>query len=75
MQLTKIYPFLDSLTTRERKVLAHAADGFTNPQMATLFISAESTIKKHREHIYRKADVTGNLEIRRFLREIRPYLI
>ncbi|GAA1459338.1 response regulator [Williamsia maris] len=47
-------PGLDSLTTREREVLTHMADGSTNREIAaTLFVS-ESTVKTHINNVFAK---------------------
>lgn len=47
------------LTSREREILALAADGETNAQIATRLWIAPSTVKKHLEHVYEKLGVGG----------------
>jgi DNA-binding NarL/FixJ family response regulator len=66
--------FLSDLTITERKVLVLVVKGLTNQEIAKELFNTEGTIKKHREHIYRKAHLEGTREIRRFTNEIRPYL-
>jgi two-component system, NarL family, secretion system response regulator SalR len=74
MQASEANEFLNDLTITERKVLILIVEGLTNQEIATALNSAEGTVKKHREHIYRKANVTGSKAIRKFINEIRPYL-
>lgn len=45
-------PVLLSLTPRQRQVLSALADGCTNVQIARRLDIAESTVKKHLEHIF-----------------------
>lgn len=45
------------LTPRERTVLARAADGETNAEIASALFIGESTVRKHLEHIYDKLEV------------------
>lgn len=54
-------PALASLTTQERTVLGRVAAGATNAQIAHDLCIAESTVRKHLEHIYRKLGVTGRV--------------
>lgn len=49
----------DTLTSREREILALVADGRTNVQIAALLWVAPSTVKKHLEHVYEKLEVGG----------------
>ncbi len=74
MQASEANEFLNDLTIRERKILTLVVEGLTNQEIAEELISAEGTVKKHREHIYRKANVKGAKAIRKFINEIRPYL-
>lgn len=54
-------PTPDCLTTQERTVLGLVAAGATNAQIAHDLCIAESTVRKHLEHIYRKLGVSGRL--------------
>lgn len=49
------------LTTQERTVLGLVAAGATNVQIAHQLCIAESTVRKHLEHVYRKLEVSGRL--------------
>ncbi len=44
----------DSLTSREREVMTHVADGLMNKQIAAKFGITEITVKVHRGHMMRK---------------------
>jgi DNA-binding CsgD family transcriptional regulator len=48
---------LSLLTPRERTVLARAAAGETNADIASALFIGESTVRKHLEHIYDKLEV------------------
>jgi DNA-binding CsgD family transcriptional regulator len=50
---------LDSLTARERQVLAMVADGATNKQVAAQFGISPKTVGRHLEHVFAKLDVTN----------------
>jgi len=49
---------LEALSERELEVLALAAEGFTNAEIASKLVIAQSTVKTHINHIYRKLDVS-----------------
>ena len=49
------------LTSQERAVLGLVAAGESNAQIARELYVAESTVRKHLEHAYRKLGVTGRL--------------
>ena len=51
----------DSLTAQERTVLGHVVSGASNAQIARELYIAESTVRKHLEHAYRKLGVTGRV--------------
>jgi LuxR family transcriptional regulator, regulator of acetate metabolism len=53
---------LDSLTQREREVLACLATGATNAAIATQLIVSEHTVKSHVEHILEKLGVANRAE-------------
>jgi DNA-binding CsgD family transcriptional regulator len=50
---------LDTLTGRERQVLAMVADGATNKQVAAEFGISPKTVGRHLEHVFAKLDVTS----------------
>ena len=56
------YRLPDTLTTREREVLALLAVGATNTAIARRLMIAEGTAKKHVFHVLRKLDVTNRSE-------------
>lgn len=54
-------PEVVCLTAQERTVLGLVATGASNAQIARDLCIAESTVRKHLEHAYRKLGVTGRL--------------
>jgi DNA-binding NarL/FixJ family response regulator len=50
------------LTEREREILAHAASGQGNKEIADQLCLAPDTVKTHLHHIYHKLGVTGRVE-------------
>jgi DNA-binding CsgD family transcriptional regulator len=74
MEVPNRQTFLNNLTIKERTVLKHVTEGLTSKEIGRALFSSEMTVKKHRENIFRKADVKGTHEIRRFINEIRPLL-
>lgn len=54
-------PAAACLTTQERAVLGLVATGASNAQIARDLCIAESTVRKHLEHAFRKLGVTGRL--------------
>jgi DNA-binding NarL/FixJ family response regulator len=65
---------LESLTRQEGKILKLVADGLTNQEIATQLNIAVITVKTHRQRITHKANVKGTLAIRKFIREVIPFL-
>lgn len=56
------HAILSGLTDREREILASAAAGWSNKEIADhLFLSIE-TVKTHLHHIYQKLSVDGRIE-------------
>jgi DNA-binding NarL/FixJ family response regulator len=51
-----------SLTEREREILACAAAGLGNKEIADRLCVSVDTVKTHLHHIYRKLSVTGRVE-------------
>ncbi|HKU50862.1 MAG TPA: response regulator transcription factor [Nitrospira sp.] len=61
---------LSELTEREKEILAHAAAGRGNKDIADQLCVSVDTVKTHLHHIYRKLGVTGRVEaILAYLRE------
>ena len=48
----------DGLTTREREVIDHVAQGGTNRQIATALQISEATVRKHLEAVFKKLEVS-----------------
>ena len=65
---------VDNLTRQEKKILAYVIGELTNKEISKTLCIAECTVKKHRENILKKANAKGIVEIRKFIREIEPYL-
>ncbi|MGQ0812681.1 MAG: response regulator transcription factor [Nitrospiraceae bacterium] len=53
---------LDSLTDREREILAFAAVGRGNKEIADQLCVSADTVKTHLHHIYQKLGVAGRVE-------------
>lgn len=53
---------LASLTDREREILAYAAAGRGNKEIADQLCVSADTVKTHLHHIYHKLGVTGRVE-------------
>jgi DNA-binding NarL/FixJ family response regulator len=54
--------FLSGLTDREREILAYAAIGHSNKEIAGQLCVSLDTVKTHLHHIYRKLSVHGRVE-------------
>jgi NarL family two-component system response regulator LiaR len=50
---------LHGLTKREREILAHVAEGYSNAQLARMLWVTEQTVKFHLSNIYRKLHVSN----------------
>jgi DNA-binding NarL/FixJ family response regulator len=53
---------VEELSAREREVLAHAARGHTNTEIAQLLGVSENTVRFHLKNIYNKINVTNRTE-------------
>jgi len=62
---------LDSLTPREREVLAHVTEGKPNKWIAAELGTAERTVKAHRAQIMRKMGVSSVAELVHVTDELR----
>lgn len=53
---------LESLTGREREILARVAEGMSNKEIASFFHISERTVKNHLSNIYRKLEVSDRTQ-------------
>lgn len=53
----------NSLTPTERRVVALATDGLSNPEIAERMFIARGTVKVHLSHIYEKLDVKSRTQL------------
>jgi two-component system response regulator NreC len=53
----------ESLTAREKEVLALLARGYTNQQIADEFVLSVRTVETHRAHIMEKLGLRGRAEL------------
>jgi DNA-binding CsgD family transcriptional regulator len=53
----------DSLTETERKVVAHVAEGLTNPEIARRMFVSPRTVSTHLKHIFKKLGITSRVEL------------
>ena len=54
---------MDPLTEREQEVLAHLADGASNPEIAETLSISPKTVARHRENIMRKLNLHSRTEL------------
>ena len=54
---------LDSLSTREREILGLIARGDSNKHIARALDIAETTVKVHVQHIFRKLELTSRVQV------------
>ncbi|OAI40296.1 hypothetical protein AYO39_01590 [Actinobacteria bacterium SCGC AG-212-D09] len=54
---------VESLTARELRVAALAADGMTNRQIATMLYITTKTVETHLSHVYQKLHITRRSEL------------
>jgi len=62
-QATKSTGTLDGLTSREQEVLAHLADGASNPEIAETLNISPKTVARHRENIMRKLNLHSRSDL------------
>jgi LuxR family maltose regulon positive regulatory protein len=62
----------ESLSSREREVLALLEQGYTNPQVAEHLYVSLATVKKHVSNLLRKLGVPNRAEAVRKVRQARP---
>lgn len=55
----------ETLTPREREILALVASGLMNKQIASVLRLSENTVKIHREHIIEKMDASSSADLAR----------
>ena len=63
MELADAQRLIESLTQREREILAMVAGGLLNKQIANRLRIKEGTVKAHRSHIMDKLQVTSVAEL------------
>lgn len=56
-------PAGNELTPRERQVLTHIADGYTNREIAVTLTISVKTVDRHRENIMRKLDLHSRVAL------------
>ncbi len=57
---------LDGLTSREREVLTHLAEGASNGEIGTALVISPKTVERHRENIMRKLNLHSRSELVRY---------
>lgn len=65
---------LDSLTERERQVLALIAEGLNNAAVAERLVIAEKSVQKHINTIFSKLHLTDEPDVHRRVRAVRVWL-
>ncbi len=65
-QLSKHLPAIDILTTIERRILRHIADGKTSKQIAEEMHLSSKTIDNHRNNIASKLNIRGTHSLLKF---------
>jgi FixJ family two-component response regulator len=70
-KLADLRAHYDSLTPREREVMAHVVSGLLNKQIAAKLHTVEKTIKFHRAHIMKKMKAESLAQLVRMAAELR----
>jgi FixJ family two-component response regulator len=70
-KLAELHDRYESLTPRERQVMAHVASGMLNKQIAGKLNTVEKTIKFHRAHIMEKMAAGSLAELVRMAGDLR----
>jgi LuxR family maltose regulon positive regulatory protein len=66
-----LHPLVEPLTDRELEVLRLMAGGLSNSEIAVKLIVAESTVKKHINHLFDKLDVETRVQAINKARELK----
>ena len=61
----KLIPY-DTLTPREREVLALVAEGYTSAEIADRWVVSRRTVESHRSHMMRKLNLKTQADVIRF---------
>jgi two-component system response regulator NreC len=56
-------PVVEELTPREREVLTHIAEGYTNREIAENLVISVKTVDRHRENIMQKLNLHNRVEL------------
>ena len=63
MQRNEAQVLAETLSPREREIVAMIADGMRNKEIASKLSISEGTVKTHLHTIYRKLNVDGRVEL------------
>lgn len=71
VQLQKLQPVNSLLTKRETEIIGLISNGKTTNQIATQLFLSTNTIETHRKNIYRKLEISTNVELALYARSNR----